>query len=444
MNIINLEKIIYYSLSYLLILFCLFPYISIKYLNMGSDLQVNAFVFSLIIIILNYKKKIPKIFYYFLPPVICVFILFILNFSFKYGNFKFELFRPFYEIDDYHPTLNIKNFTFFYNDIKFLYTYISFPIIFLATYFCLTGEHKINVKKIFILSIFTWVLVGAVQFLYDPTFLTSIISRTTENNIIGRGSGSLSPEASIYGLMCIFFLFITVEKKKYLISLILILQIIFVSLSFTAIAMLCLLGATYIFIIISNMKRYIFLFLAILFFLNISNLTDFALKVIPAQTRVSSVMNTFKIQILINKNYDIKQFDISVQGRIRSIYVPIKKFFVNKGMPNGLYDVYYERDFWIDLNNTREAGLQDFTQTREVTPTIMSAHGRAMYELGIFFLFYVYISYLIFNKYSKGDFNKTLSLFVPFNLFLLLPVSYANPMVAFILAYYYTSKNDSN
>ena len=70
----------------------------------------------------------------------------------------------------------------------------------------------------------------------------------------------------------------------------------------------------------------------------------------------------------------------------------------------------------------------------------MSGHSRAAYELGIFSLFYILITYLIFKKYSNKKLFIQLRLFFSFNLILLMPISYANPIIAFMLGYFYGKK----
>ena len=58
----------------------------------------------------------------------------------------------------------------------------------------------------------------------------------------------------------------------------------------------------------------------------------------------------------------------------------------------------------------------------------------------VFFFILFYITHLIFKKYSNKKKFIQLRLFFSFNLILLMPISYANPLVAFMLGYFYGKK----
>ena len=161
--------------SLLLVFFCFFPFIKIPIFGTPTDLQFYAFLISIVIICKNFSKMEFKLSYLFIPPTLLSIIIFFLDFS-----------------------LSLKN-------LKFLYNYISFPVIFYATYSCIKEKKITNENNLIFIIVFIWFIIGLIQYKIDNTFLTNLLYDPRGFNAYGRGIGSLAPEPSIYGLMCLMF-----------------------------------------------------------------------------------------------------------------------------------------------------------------------------------------------------------------------------------------------
>ena len=118
---------------------------------------------------------------------------------------------------------------------------------------------------IFIL-IFIWFIIGLIQYKIDNTFLTNLLYDPRGFNDHGRGIGALAPEPSIYGLMCLLLLILTIEKKMITSSIFLIIQIFLFSASTTSILISLMVISIYLFFMISNKLRILFSLTLILCF----------------------------------------------------------------------------------------------------------------------------------------------------------------------------------
>ena len=402
--------------SLFLVFFCFFPFIKIPIFGTPTDLQFYAFLISIIIIFKNFNKIQFDLSYLFIPPTLLSIIIFFLNFSFSLEN------------------------------LKFLYNYISLPVIFYASYSCIKrGKITYENNLIFIL-IFIWFIIGLIQYKIDNTFLTNLLYDPRGFNAHGRGIGALAPEPSIYGLMCLLLLILTIEKKMITSSIFLIIQIFLFSASTTSILISLMVISIYLFFMISNKLRILFSLALILCVLNQSVIINFSTKYLNKNLRIYNVIEQYKNNNLKNDSLikiNIESFDVAIQSRVKHVVLPFKKWTENYAIPNGIFQYEIERDFYTAFPKKRDlvSESENIINFYEMSNNVMSGHSRAAYELGIFFLFYLYITHLIFKKYSNKKKFIQLRLFFSFNLILLMPISYANPLVAFMLGYFYGKKN---
>ena len=262
----------------------------------------------------------------------------------------------------------------------------------------------------------------------------------------GRGIGSLAPEPSIYGLMCLLIFILTIEKKMFISSIFLIIQIFLFSASTTSILISLIVLSIYLFFMISNKLKILFTLALILCVLNQSIIINFITKYLNKDLRIYNIIEQYKNNNLNNDSLikiNIESFDVAIQSRVKHVVLPFKKWTENYAIPNGIFRYEIERDFYTAFPKKRDltSESENIINFYEMSNNVMSGHSRAAYELGIFFLFYIIHYTFNFQKYSNKKKFIQLRLFFSFNLILLMPISYANPLVAFMLGYFYGKKN---
>tara|TARA_B110000008_G_scaffold279922_1_gene329652 strand:- start:1869 stop:3116 length:1248 start_codon:yes stop_codon:yes gene_type:complete len=402
--------------SFFLVFFCFFPFIKISIFGTSTDLQIYAFLISIIIICKNFNKTKFNLSYLFIPPTLLSILIFFFDLSFSLEN------------------------------LKFLYNYISFPVVFYASYSCIKEKKIAQENNLIFILILIWFIIGLIQYKIDATFLTSLLYDPRGFGTYGRGIGALAPEPSIYGLMCLLFLILTIEKKMIISSILLIIQIFLFSASTTAILISLIVINIYLFFLISNKSKILLTISLIFCFLNQSIILDFSTKYLNKNLRIYNVLEQYKHSYSNNDSLikiNLESFDVAIQARIKHVVLPFKKWTENYAVPNGIFRYEIDRDFYTAFPKKRNLGhgSENIINFYETSNTIMSGHSRAAYELGIFSLFYILITYLIFKKYSNKKLFIQLRLFFSFNLILLMPISYANPIIAFMLGYFYGKKN---
>ena len=401
--------------SFFLFFFCFFPFIKISIFGTSTDLQIYAFLISIIIICKNFNKTKFNLSYLFLPPTLLSILLFFFDFSFNQEN------------------------------LKFLYNYISFPVVFYASYSCIKEKKIVQENNLIFILILIWFIIGLIQYKIDNTFLTNLLYDPRGFDVYGRGIGALAPEPSIYGLMCLIFLILTIEKKMIISSILLVIQIFFFSASTTSILISLIVISIYLFFLVSNKLKVLFTLLLIFCFLNQGVFLKLFTKYLNKDLRIYKILEQY------NSNYskygklkiNIESFDVAVQSRVKHVVLPFKKWTENYAVPNGIFRYEIERDFYTAFPKKRNltSESENIINFYEMSNNVMSGHSRAAYELGIFFLFYILITHLIFKKYSNKKLFIQLRLFFSFNLILLMPISYANPIIGFMLGYFYGKKN---
>lgn len=161
------------SFSNILLLLCLFPYISL--FRTSFDTQPFALIFSVFFFSILLVAKGKTLSFSF--PLWLIFLVFLYAIC-------LYLIGPNYGTDG----------------LKSLASYAS--VFFIALASCKTFKY-VNLK-VYFLSVFTWLFFGVMQLLFSKTFGNWFVPRMATS--IGRGVTSLAVEPSYYAIICIFFL----------------------------------------------------------------------------------------------------------------------------------------------------------------------------------------------------------------------------------------------
>ena len=379
--------------KYLFFLFFLFfPFLSI--LRFPTDSQPNALIFSVIILLTT--KKI-----------------------FKFNYLFFNLFSIFF-ISFIILLLSKLNFTNFLN----FSIYLSILIIPYAVFFTLKEINGLP-YNFFKFTVYIWGIIGIVQNFFYKNFLTFLIMRSNGARIDGRGVGSLAPEPTYYGTICLFFLIIYLlnfqSKKKYSLLLFILFQIFFLSKSSTIIFILLVSVFIYLFIYLFKFKLntfFTFLLFALLFIVQFQ-IFDFYWE----KTRFYNIVKV----IIDNPKIILK--DESISERINHTYFPILSFIENMGLPhlfgtfnNFIYSKITSGEHEILLN--KDINIDHYQK-------IMNAYGSILFDLGIFSIFLFYTIFKLFKNILTN--NLVFFIFLLFNFSLFTAISFNNSLILFII-----------
>lgn len=379
---INQKKILFF----LLFVFIFFPYINI--LNvLKTDTQPNALVISLIInfLFFPYLIRINKKFIFLIIPFIFGLFLFPFSIDYIYGL---------REIGGYISVLSIS-----------ISIYIFFK----------KYNGNINIENFICYSILIWLISGILQKFFYSQF-SIILPRLSTSS--GRGSTSLAPEPSYYGLMLMFFLwcnfeFINGTSKKILIYILIILQLIFIAKSGIYFFTLFVILAFYLIIFIilfffTNMKiKYNNLILSI--FLSLIVISFFIISFqFLKNTRLFDIMNKISKNPLEFFTKDRSAFD-----RLNDITSSFKGFIKNFGFPHLFGD-------WKTFMDSSR---------------IKSLWGSVLFNLGFIGFLYIFLfNLLLFIRYK--NIKIFLFFFIYFNFIFISQVPMAHPFVGFIYGYF--------
>jgi hypothetical protein len=394
MNVKNLLKIKFYTNNFkywLLIIFCFYPYLNL--FQLGTDTQPNALLFSIPILLVNLRRGFPT--YY----LIC-FLLFAVAF-----------------ITLLMSNLDFRSFLSFSN-------YVSILVVPLAVFFTLNffgGLSYDFFKKV----IYTWGIVGIIQKFIYGNFLTFILSRSSgvaDSN--GRGVVSLSPEPTYYGSVIILFLIIYflnfTFKKDYKLLTVLMIQLIFLSLSSTSILVLLVATAIYLMVVFVNLPlKKISLILSVS---AVIMLSIFFISPLFSGSRV------YKLVSIVLLKPELILLDESIAERFNAIYFSIGSLFDNYGIPNG-YNSYTN----YILKQSQDPGNAMFFLNFKIANygRILSGFGIGIYELGIFGLL---IPLFIFASIWRCLKNHSVKFaYILFNLILFTAMSLNNSLILFII-----------
>jgi hypothetical protein len=385
----------YKIISFIFIIFIFIPYF--KFLPFPSELQPNAFLIGLLLLIIMNKIYFSKLFYLLIIPMIFSILL-----------------------------LSMNDFTIVH--IKEVYGYTSFFLLSVISYnyFIFYGEIK---YKFYRNILFIYMLVGLIQLYIQPNFFHIFLARELGyNGFQGRGVESMTTEPTYYGLI-LLFIFILVynslvlsNNQKNRLYLLITISLLLVSKSTTAIV------GFFIFLLFDFIKINIKLLIKFLFFLiaSIFIFHYYYQDIITLRVfKLFEFLLTGGIVELINK-------DQSSNDRILHVVFSIKGFFDSFGLPHGF-------SAWNDYIQLQSSLGYDTKYISSEANKILSFIGTLLFELGVFsFPIFIYI-FLVLKRRFKIRFLLTFSILFIYILFQALTISYT--FIPFILSFFlYQSK----
>jgi hypothetical protein len=382
--------------EFFLYFFIFFPYFTTIFFKM--DTSPYALIYSIILLLTIKNIKIPlELIYLFLLFIISILII-------PIGNFN---------------SLSL----------KIVSGYLSIFVISSAVYYVLKYNHSVNNSLIY-KFIIVWFIVGLIQTLFLPDFLTSFINRSVSGG--GRGVTGLAPEPTYYGSIALFLFFITyITKYKIMKStLMLIIIILFFAKSSTAVLLISIILIIYSIIFIIN-QRMLLLILAILAILSTIIINSDILN----NTRISYILKK-----IIEEPSLLFVVDESINTRVWNVAGAFIGAYNNYFLPHGY------ANFKIDLllvYNDFINYVHWFTY-QSAGNRILSGTGQMIYEIGFFSLLYVYSFYMLSLKYFRSIRH---ALFLTISIFLIMTtaIPLTMPLFAFIygmLAYLVYGQKD--
>ncbi|MEO5911182.1 MAG: hypothetical protein ABIP95_09865 [Pelobium sp.] len=380
------------SIKYwLLLILCFFPFLNL--LRLPTDTQPNALLLSIPILLISLRKKFPS---YYLLGFFLFLVAFIMLLLSKL---------------DFGAILSFSN-------------YVSVFIVPLAVFFTLKFFNGLSYdffKKV----IYIWGFVGLVQKLFYSSFLSFLLSRSSEGGVSsGRGVVSLAPEPTYYGSVIILFIVVYFlnfsEKKDYRLLLILLIQLVALSVSSTAILVLLVAAGVYFFLVFMNLpiKR-------------ILMVMGFFLALVLAITLITPLFSGSRVYTLVNmviSKPELILLDQSISERFNAIYFSIGSLFHNYGIPNGFNT--FKDYVWLQSQDPNNAKFF-FNYRIESYTRILSGFGMGIFELGIFGLL---IPFLIFISIWRSlKIPTILFAYVLFNLLMFTAMSLNNALILFII-----------
>lgn len=363
------------------------PYVGI--FNLQSDQQPFVHLLSIpLFLIFIFFARIDKVSMVLFFPLFLVFVLLILS-----------------------PEMN---------SFRSAYNYISFFIVFFVA-LSLFKSTKINFNHVLLLTFWLWFFVGFVQLFYAD-FLLFLVNnpRTTE----GRGVTSLATEPTYYGIVMLFYiLFFKLSEIRFK-SLYIFLcsfAVLFIAKS----AMAALFLFLYLFVV-SFFGRYWsirFLYLTIFFSI------PFIFQYLP-DSRMKQLISS-----IFDDPVKVVLVDASVNDRFFHVFLPIKGFFENLGLPYGFSS-------FVDYS-TDQIGIYStviIVEWFSVSGRIMSGLGSALFELGFFGLIYIFLPiYILYPLRIHGMSLFISTLFLYFVIFVsAVPVGFTFFPVFLAFVYYKT------
>lgn len=355
--------------------FLLYFFILVPYLTMFThkiDTSAYALLYS-ILVLMSYKNiKLPR-------ELIYLFLLFIFSLMIAVMG----------EID--------------FTTMRALAGYFSIFIISSATYYIFKTNGVVNNQLIYKITIL-WFIVGLIQMLVDPSFMTSIIVRSTSG--VGRGVTGLAPEPTYYGTVAIFLFFISYinnYKIKQTFFMTFIMLLIF-SMSATGLLLASIFFILYVLLFTLSMKRFIIFFLAIFIFFSIfiSNIDLF-----------SSSRFYFIFKGIFENPVVLFTSDGSGNARMWNILGAFIGAYNNHFLPNG-YGTFRNS---LLLNLSQFSNYVNPYTLKILGNKIMSGTGEMIFELGFISVVYMY-SFFVLS--FKAFHNVKKSIFLTFSIFLIM------------------------
>jgi hypothetical protein len=377
------------------LILCFFPFLNI--LRIPTDSQPNVLIFSVIILLKNYKNI-----YLHLPAKILNFI-YIFIVAFFLLLFSDKTFS------------SILSFT----------SYISLLLVPLAVFISLLKVGGLP-KYLFHFIIYIWGFVAIIQRFVYRDFLNFLLYRNMGSGILGRGVNSLAPEPTYYGTILTFFIIIFFLNYKFIynkfILFFIIFQLFFLSISATVFAVILISIFTIFFYNFIKLKFDLNKFLYSLFIISFFLLFIFTFKSSLESTRFYKIVN-----LLIN-NPELVLRDESINERLNHALFPIISLFDNYGLPHGFNHFQY---YIMNKMNNNSLDFLFVNINLEHYSRIMSGYGSTFFELGLFGILIPYYLFTIFNKLLFK--NEYLFIFILLNFLLFTSISFNNSIILFVL-----------
>jgi hypothetical protein len=361
------------TISYILIFFLLFPYLSL--IELRTDTQPYGLLFA-IILTLSLKPKLNQ-------ATLLYFIVFLWSILVFF-------------IDTSDP----------FNAVRSIANYASLFFISYSLYRIIPKVITIeSLEKILKISFYVWLLAGVLQTLIDRNIFDFIISvRTTDN----RGVTGLAPEPTFYGMTLLFYglILYLIDKKNIIHVVMCAIGIIFLAQSSMAAAYLLLVST--FFLVFSKKIKMLYKAVAIIILFGLITV----ILNIDQNTRLGYLAIS-----LIEDPMSILEKDASIGDRFSHIILSFKGFFENYTIPNG----YNASQLYFTSNASNLNMLNvDWLSTEG---RIMSGYGAAFFELGFIALLIPFSMIYTLKKKNKDIMPH----FISINIIMLSAIQLANP-----------------
>ncbi|HJS11087.1 hypothetical protein [Sphingopyxis sp.] len=303
-------RLIIYSLA---LLFCLFPYTQI--LDLDSYTQPYAFLLSII----ASGAAFARLRAYF--PARDAIALIALAFTGLMG---------FLISSGTNPT---------FSELRYLLIYVS-PVVFAFASFGIAIEYPRAADRIIVFATLTWMAVGIIQTVIDPSFASQFVGRFSAAAEVvvesGRGTLGLAPEPTHFGFhMIILAAALVLMGGRNWLSLACLVTALIIARSSSA-ALALGLGALIYLVIFGGRARWLLL-LVVPFYFMIGLIVE--AHMLPQNLRIVQLMTDFYQDPL----YPVLS-DASANQRLGGIYVGAKQIIVQGFMPAGMSE-----ETWLDL-----------------------------------------------------------------------------------------------
>lgn len=381
------DHIFFKCLTSLFYLFVFFPYLAI--MPLGSDTQPNAFVVALFILAFGSRNlRLPGPCWALGLVALMAAGLFLLD-------------------------------PLSFNAARSLFGYLSLFVVSAATYLCVRSGYPIS-KGFFYFIVLSWLFLGLLQLLIDPSIGNELLSRAKSSDT--RGVVSFAAEPGYYGSMMFLILMVLTAQKKEgsILALLCIGQIVLVAQSSVVIAVLSAPMLIYFLLrgraLLTN--RYFISLVIVLFLLTPQIITYLE------ESRITALFS-----LVIDDPALLIMADGSGNQRAASMFLSLKGTLDNFLLPNGL-NAYH--DYIVSVSYE----YRNIFWAIDRADRIMSGYGAAFFELGIFGLAIpVIITIAIFRHFSRADWPHAVILNVGTHAILFSSLPLALPAVGFLIGY---------
>lgn len=226
-----------------------------------------------------------------------------------------------------------------FSEIRYLLIYVS-PVVFTFASFGIAVEHPKAADRIIVFAALTWMAVGVIQTVVDPSFASQFVGRFSAAAEVvvesGRGTLGLAPEPTHFGFhMIILAAALVLTGGRNWLSLACLVTALIIARSSSA-ALALGLGALIYLIIFGGRARW-FLLLTIPLYFMLGLIVES--HMLPQNLRIVQLMTDFYQDPL----YPILS-DASANQRVGGIYVGAKQILMQGFLPAGMAE-----DTWLDL-----------------------------------------------------------------------------------------------